>query len=123
MGEVPIMSRIPLIIPLVFSLSIFSNMNYLYANCGSCGVSARNDSGGGDAAGAAGAAMGLMFGLLTASSEQEEAEAEEEEEQMDRLAEELAVAFETVDPTKKLHYHEEEGHEHHKHENHELPSP
>ena len=84
------MSRIPLIIPLVFSLSIFSNMNYLYANCGSCGVSAHNYSGDGDAAEAAGAAIGLMFGLLTASSEQEEAEEEVVVEQMDKLAEEVA---------------------------------
>lgn len=92
-------SRIFLIISLVFSLSLFSSMRPLYATCGTCGVSEPGDSGGdsvGDGGLDAAAGLGFMFSALMAAKAQEEGMAEAD---LDRLIEELAVAFNLVDPT------------------------
>ncbi|MCP4365030.1 MAG: hypothetical protein GY800_06985 [Planctomycetes bacterium] len=113
--------RILLIISLVFSLSVLPGMSQLYATCGTCGVTAPSatESGGGSShdglsgAGAMNAALfAAMFSTLMAAKSQEEGMAEAD---IDRLIEELAVAFKLSNPTVKPHFHEEgeHGHDHH----------
>lgn len=113
------MLRIFLILSLVFSLSIFPGMRFTYATCGSCGIPAPSEEGAGhshrEGGGAADAAIfGLMFGALMAAKAQEEAVSEDE--RLDKLARELALAFNTIDPTWKLHDVEHKLAEHKHHE-------
>lgn len=103
------MSRILLIISLIFSLSFLPNTGNLYATCGTCGIPAPGESGakshrGGGGGEATAAAAFAIFGALMAAKSQEDAVSEDEK--LDRLAAELALAFKTIDPTKKHHKEE-----------------
>lgn len=99
------MLRTLLIISLIFCISIFPGTRPLYATCGTCGIPAPGEGGterspnGGTGSGADAAILGLMFGALMAAKAQEEAVSEDEK--LDKLARELALAFNTIDPTEK----------------------
>ncbi|HHT9117737.1 MAG TPA: hypothetical protein ACFYD1_03820 [Candidatus Hypogeohydataceae bacterium YC38] len=97
------MLRTFIILVLVSCLSLLP-VSQVGATCGKCGVPApgegvkKSSPRGGGGAGAA-AAFGIMFGALMAAKAQEA----NKDADLDKLAEELAKAFERMDPTQKYH--------------------